>query len=66
MCSCIFPWLDFWRPCFFLPKMPADNPIVTTVVSSPVLLIGLVLVLVVVMYAVSIWFSIRIMENKEM
>ncbi|MEI3500092.1 MAG: ABC-2 transporter permease [Anaerovoracaceae bacterium] len=51
---------------FFLPKMPTDNPIVTTVVSSPVLLIGLVLVLVVVMYAVSIWFSIRIMENKEM
>ncbi len=51
---------------FFLPKMPADNPIVTTVVSSPVLLIGFVLVLVVVMYAVSIWFSIRIMENKEM
>ncbi len=37
-----------------------------TVVSSPVLLIGLVLVLVAVMYAVSIWFSIRIMENKEM
>lgn len=60
------PVAGFLATLFFLPKMPADNPIVTTVVSSPVLLIGLVLVLVVVMYAVSIWFSIRIMENKEM
>ena len=60
------PVAGFLATLFFLPKMPADNPIVTTVVSSPVLLIGLVLVLVVVMYAVSILFSIRIMENKEM
>ena len=60
------PVAGFLATLFFLPKMPADNPIVTTVVSSPVLLIGLVLVLVVVMYAVSIWFSIRIMEKKEM
>ena len=60
------PVAGFLATLFFLPKMPADNPIVATVVSSPVLLIGLVLVLVAVMYAVSIWFSIRIMENKEM
>ena len=60
------PVAGFLATLFFLPKMSADNPFVTTVVSSPVLLIGLVLVLVVVMYAVSIWFSIRIMENKEM
>ena len=60
------PVAGFLATLFFLPKMPADNPFVTTVVSSPVLLIGLVLVLAVVMYAVSIWFSIRIMENKEM
>ena len=60
------PVAGFLATLFFLPKMPADNPIVTTVVSSPVLLIGLVLVLIVVMYAVSIWLSIRIMENKEM
>lgn len=60
------PVAGFLATLFFLPKMPADNPIVITVVSSPVLLIGLVLVLVVVMYVVSIWFSIRIMENKEM
>ena len=60
------PVAGFLATLFFLPKMPADNPIVITVVSSPVLLIGLVLVLVVVMYVVSIWFSIRIMEKKEM
>ena len=60
------PVAGFLATLFFLPKMPADNPIVITVVSSPVLLIGLVLVLVVFMYVVSIWFSIRIMENKEM
>ena len=59
------PVAGFLATLFFLPKMPADNLIVTTVVSSPVLLIGLVLVLVVVMYAVSIWFSIRIMEKKK-
>lgn len=57
------PVAGFLATLFFLPKMPADNPIVTNVVSSPVLLIGLVLVLVVVMYAVSIWFSIRITVN---
>ena len=60
------PVAGFLATLFFLPKMPADNPIVTTIVSSPVLLIGLVVVLIVVMYAVSIWFSIRIMERKEM
>ena len=43
------PVAGFLATLFFLPKMPADNPIVTTVVSSPVLLIGFVLVLVVVM-----------------
>ena len=36
------------------------------IVFAVLLLIGFVLVLVVVMYAVSIWFSIRIMEKKEM
>ena len=60
------PVVGFLATLFFLPKMPTDNPIVTMVLSSPMLLIGLVIVLVVVMYAVSIWFSIRIMENKEM
>lgn len=59
------PVAGFLATLFFLPKMPVDNPIVTMIVSSPMLLIGLVIVLVIVMYAVSIWFSIRIMENKE-
>ena len=60
------PVAGFLATLFFLPKMPADNPIVTMIVSSPVLVIGLAIVLIIVMYAVSIWFSIRIMENKEM
>lgn len=60
------PVAGFLATLFFLPKMPEDDPIMTTIVSSPVLFIGLSLVLIVVMYAVSIWFSIRIMENKEM
>ena len=34
------PVAGFLATLFFLPKMPADNPIVTTVVSSPVLLTG--------------------------
>ena len=51
---------------FQIPQMPADHPILATIASSPVLLVALAIVLVVVMYAVSIWFYIRIMENKEM
>lgn len=60
------PVVGFLATLFLLPKMPADHPILTTIASSPVLLVALAIVLVVVMYAVSIWFSIRIMENKEM
>lgn len=60
------PVAGFLATLFLLPKMPADNPIVTTIASSPVLLIGLAIVLIAVMYVVSIRFSIRIMENKEM
>lgn len=60
------PVVGFLVTLFLLPKMPADNPVLTTIANSPVLLIALVIVLVVMMYAVSIWFSIRIMENKEM
>lgn len=59
------PVVGFLATLFLLPKMPADNPVLTTIVSSPVLLIALAIALVVVMYAVSIWLSIRIMENKE-
>lgn len=59
------PVVGFLATLFLLPKMPADNPVLTTIASSPVLLIALAIALVVVMYAVSIWLSIRIMENKE-
>ncbi len=59
------PVAGFLATLFLLPKAPADNPIMTAIASSPVLLIALAIALVVVMYAVSIWLSIRIMENKE-
>jgi len=60
------PVVGFLATLFLLPKMPADNPVLTAIASSPVLLIALAIALIVVMYAVSIWFSIRIMEHKEM
>ncbi len=59
------PVVGFLATLFLLPKMPADNPIITAIASSPVLLIALAIALIVVMYAVSIWLSIWIMENKE-
>lgn len=60
------PVAGFLATLFLLPKIPMENSIITTLSNSPVLLIALVIVLVVVMYAVSILFSIRIMKNKEM
>ncbi len=60
------PVAGFLATLFFLSGMPADNPVVTTIASSPVMLIALAAALVVVMYAVSVWFSVRIMDNKEM
>lgn len=60
------PVAGFLVTLFLLPKMPADNPVITAIGSSPVLLVALAVVLIVVMYAVSIWCSIRVMKNKEM
>lgn len=60
------PVVGFLATLFLLPQIPADNPIVVTIANSPILLMLLAIVLVIVMYAVSIWFSIRIMESKEM
>lgn len=59
------PVAGFLMTLFFLSKIPIGQ-ILTTIVSSPVLLICLAIVLIVFMYVVSIWFSIRIIENKEM
>ncbi len=59
------PVAGFLATLFLLPKMPADNPIMTAIASSPVLLIALAIALVVVMYAMSIRLSVQIMENKE-
>ena len=60
------PVAGFLATLFLLPKIPMDNSIITFLSNSPMLLIALVIVLVVVMYAVSILFSIRVMKNKEM
>ena len=60
------PVVGFLVTLFLLPKLPADNPVINTIANSPMLLIALAIVLVVVMYAMSIWFSIQIMKNKEM
>ena len=59
------PVVGFLATLLLLPKMTADNPIMTTIARSPVLLIALAIALVVMMYAVSIWLSIRIMKKKE-
>ena len=60
------PVAGFLVTLFLLPKLPADNPIINAIASSPILLLALAITLVVVMYAVSIWFSVQIMKNKEM
>lgn len=60
------PAAGFLVTLFFLPGLPADSPMISAAVRSPVLLSALVTALVAVMYAVSIWFSVRIMKNKEM
>ena len=60
------PVAGFLVTLFLLPKLPADNPIINAIASSPVLLLTLAIALVIVMYAVSIWFSVQIMKNKEM
>lgn len=59
------PVVGFLATLFLLPKMPMENSLITAIGSSPVLLIVLAIALVMVMYAVSIWFSVRILKNKE-
>lgn len=57
------PVIGFLLTLFLLPKLPEIR--FFTIISSPVLLIPLALVLIVIIYAISIRFSVRIMENKE-
>lgn len=59
------PVAGFLVTLFLLPKLPADNPIINAIASSPVLLLTLAIALVIVMYAVSIWFSVQIMKIKK-
>lgn len=59
------PVAGFLVTLFLFPQMPADRAFMTILGGSPVFLVASVIVLVIVMYAVSVWFSIRIMKNKE-
>jgi ABC-2 type transport system permease protein len=60
------PVAGFLVTLLIISKMPSIGvSVIATIGSSPVLLAILVITLIIVMYAVSIWFSIRIMKNKE-
>lgn len=69
MLACAFSYdaelLILDEPTSSLDPVSGDNPALTAIASSPVLLIVFAIVLAAVMYAVSIWFSIQIMESKE-
>ena len=59
--------VGFLVTLLLLSKMPAiGNSIISVVESSPILLVFLAVFAIVVMYAVSIILSIRIMKKKEM
>ena len=61
------PVVGFLATLLLISKVPSIGAsAITTVASSPVLLAIFVITLIIVMYAVSIWFSIRLMKNKEM
>lgn len=61
------PVAGFLVTLLLLSKMPAiGKSIISVVESSPILLVFLAVFAIVVMYAVSIFLSIRIMKNKEM
>ena len=61
------PVAGFLVTLLLLSKMPAiGNSIISVVESSPILLVFLAVFAIVVMYAVSIFLSIRVMKNKEM
>ena len=61
------PVAGFLVTLLLLSKMPAiGNSIISVVESSPILLVFLAVFAIVVMYAVSIFLSIRIMKKKEM
>lgn len=60
------PVVGFLLTLLLISKIPSVGAsIVATVGSSPALLVTLFISLIIVMYAVSIWISIRIMKNKE-
>ena len=61
------PVAGFLVTLLLLSKMPAiGKSIISVFEFSPILLVFLAVFAIVVMYAVSIFLSIRIMKNKEM
>ena len=61
------PVAGFLVTLLLLSKMPAiGKSIISVVESFPILLVFFAVFAIVVMYAVSIFLSIRIMKNKEM
>ena len=60
------PAAGFFVTLFFFPKMSADDSVIHEIGASLIPLIALAVLIVAVMYAASIWFSVRIMKNKEM
>lgn len=60
------PVAGFLATLFLVTKIPADNSAwIITVLSSPVMLASLAAVFVVIMYAVSILVSVKIVQGKE-
>ena len=60
------PVAGFLVSLFLFPKLPAVHPVINAIASSPALFIAFAFVLVVIMNAVSIGFSVQILKNKEM
>lgn len=60
------PAAGFLVTLFLFPKVSADDSAINEIGAFPIPLIALAVLIVAVMYAVSIWFCVRIMKNKEM
>lgn len=59
------PVAGFLATLLLLPKLPAGASVINAAASSVSLLAACVIAAVAVMYAVSVWFSVQIMKNKE-
>ncbi len=60
------PVAGFLITLLLITKIPVGKSMLfVTLINSPVLLIVFAIMLVAVMYAISIWVSIKILKNKE-